>query len=167
MAQFGPGQAETKEAGKRKEAIKRFFIYRPENTRERVAVKLEFERLKCLPRLFRTQDVEKLTSHAGVLLSRAAQEGLVYRINRGNYVNSLLHGFPRVEEVACFLKPPAYVSCEWARHYHGTILQAPTVCTVVTLNTSVGKKRRVTYQGVTLEFSKISDSLFFGYSYHH
>jgi hypothetical protein len=29
------------------------------------------------------------------------------------------------------------------------------------------KRRRVTYQGVTLEFSKISDSLFFGYSYHN
>ncbi len=123
------------------------------------------KRLKRLPRLFRIQDVEKLTPHAGIFLSRAVREGLVHRINRGNYVNAFLFGFPRVEEVACFLKPPAYVSCEWAMHCHGTILQAPTVCTVVTLNTSVGKRRSVSYQGITLEFSKISDALFFGYAY--
>jgi predicted transcriptional regulator of viral defense system len=123
------------------------------------------KRLKHLPRLFRIQDVEKLTPHAGIFLSRATREGLVHRINRGNYVNAFLFGFPPVEEVACFLKPPAYVSCEWAMHHHGTILQAPMVCTVVTLNTSVGKSRSVSYQGITLEFSKIADTLFFGYLY--
>jgi hypothetical protein len=49
-------------------------------------------------------------------------------------------------------------------HYHGTILQAPMVCTVVTLNTSAGKRRSLSYQGTILEFSKISDTLFFGYT---
>ena len=51
IAQFGPGQSEHKQKGERKEAIKVFFIYRPQTQRERIAVKLEFEFLKtgCEP----------------------------------------------------------------------------------------------------------------------
>ncbi len=72
-----------------------------------------------------------------------------------------------MEEVACFLKPPAYISCEWALNYHGISLQSPTVCTVVTLSSSVGKRRNIEYQGITIEFSRISASLFFGFTYHN
>lgn len=128
--------------------------------------KSTLKRLKFLPRLFRKQDAEKLTVHAGMFLSRAIKKGLIHRINRGNYINSFLYGFPRVEEVACFLRPSAYVSCEWALNYHGVSLQSPAVCTVVTLSTSVGKKRNIQYQGITIEFSNISPSLFFGFTYH-
>lgn len=46
-AQFGPGQAEYKIKGVRKQATRMFFIYRPEGQRERIAVKLEFETLKA------------------------------------------------------------------------------------------------------------------------
>ncbi len=46
-AQFGPGRAEYKIKGARKQATKMFFIYRPEGQRERIAVKLEFETLKA------------------------------------------------------------------------------------------------------------------------
>ena len=46
VAQFGPGQSEQKQKKSRKQAYKVFFIYRPEAHRERIAVKLEFERLK-------------------------------------------------------------------------------------------------------------------------
>ncbi|MBL7180947.1 MAG: hypothetical protein ABIK98_04715 [Pseudomonadota bacterium] len=123
------------------------------------------KRLKQLPRLFRKQDAEKVAPHTGMFLSRALKNGLIHRINRGNYINSFIHGFPEVEEVACFLKSPAYISCEWALNYHGISLQSPFVCTVITLAASVGKKRRVNYQGVTIEFSKISPSLFFGYTF--
>jgi len=63
------------------------------------------------------------------------------------------------------LKPPAYISCEWALNFHGISLQSPLVCTAITLSTSVGKKRKVQYQGTTIEFSKISSSLFFGFEY--
>ncbi|MBL7178501.1 MAG: nucleotidyl transferase AbiEii/AbiGii toxin family protein [Desulfobacteraceae bacterium] len=45
-AQFGPGRAEYKIKGIRKQATKMFFIYRPEGQRERIAVRLEFETLK-------------------------------------------------------------------------------------------------------------------------
>ncbi len=123
------------------------------------------KRLKLLPVLFRKQDAEKLTPHTGTFLSRAVKKGLIYRINRGNYINSFLCGLPSVEEAACFLKPPAYISCEWALNYHGVTLQSPMVCTVVTLSTSVGKKRNIQYQGITIEFSRITPSLFFGFTY--
>jgi predicted nucleotidyltransferase component of viral defense system len=46
IAQFGSGQSEQKSKGGRKEAIKVFYIYRPQTQRERIAVKLEFEFLK-------------------------------------------------------------------------------------------------------------------------
>ncbi|MBW2194539.1 MAG: hypothetical protein JRF37_02925 [Deltaproteobacteria bacterium] len=127
--------------------------------------KASHKRLKSLPILFRKQDAEKVTSHSGMFLTRALKKGLIHRLNRGNYINSFLHGFPGVEEVACFLKPPSYISCEWALNYHGITLQAPTVCTVVTLSTSVGKKRCIQYQGSTIEFSRISPRLFFGFTY--
>jgi len=120
-------------------------------------------RLKQLPRLFRLQDAEKVAPHTAIFLARAHKKGLIHRLNRGNYINSFLHGFPKVEEVACFLRPPAYVSCEWALNYHGLILQSPVVCTVITLSSAVGKNRIVDYQGVTIEFSRISQSLFFGF----
>jgi hypothetical protein len=127
--------------------------------------KATLKRLKLLPVLFRKQDAEKVTPHAGVFLSRAFQKGLIHRLNRGNYINSFLYGFPGVEEVGCFLKPPGYISCEWALNYHGISLQSPMVCTVITLSTSVGKKRSIEYHGITIEFSKISNPLFFGFAY--
>ena len=127
--------------------------------------KATLKRLKLLPVLFRKQDAEKVAPHAGMFLSRALQKGLIHRLNRGNYINSFLYGFPGVEEVGCFLKPSAYISCEWALNYHGISLQSPMVCTVVTLSTSVGKKRSIMYQGIDIEFSRISPALFFGFTY--
>ena len=128
--------------------------------------KTTLKRLKLLPNLFRRQDAEKVAPHTAIFLSRALKDGLIHHINRGNYINSFLYGFPAVEDVACFLKPPAYITCEWALNIHGISLQAPVVCTVVTLSTSVGKKRNIQYQGITIEFSKISDRLFFGFIQH-
>jgi predicted transcriptional regulator of viral defense system len=128
--------------------------------------KTTLKRLKFLPNLFRRQDAEKVAPHTAVFLSRALKNGLIHHISRGNYINSFLYGFPAVEDVACFLKPPAYITCEWALNTHGISLQAPVVCTVVTLSTSVGKKRNIQYQGITIEFSKISDRLFFGFIKH-
>jgi len=130
------------------------------------AEKTTLKRLKLLPNLFRKQDAEKVAPHTAVFLSRALKGGLIHHINRGNYINSFLYGFPAVEDVACFLKPPAYITCEWALNIHGISLQAPVVCAVVTLSTSVGKKRNIQYQGITIEFSKISDRLFFGFIQH-
>ena len=126
--------------------------------------KSTLKRLKLLPRLFRKQDAEKVAPHVVMFLSRALQKGLVHRLNRGNYINSFLYGFPRVEEVACFLRPPAYVTCEWALNYHGISAQSPMVCTAVTLSSAVGRHRSIDYQGITIEFSRIAPSLFFGFT---
>ncbi len=128
--------------------------------------KSTLKRLKLLPNLFRKQDAEKIAPHTGMFLTRALKKDLIHRINRGNYINSFLYGFPGVEEIACFLRPPAYVTCEWALNYHGITLQAPFVCTAATLSSSVGKSREIEYQGITIEFSKISPKLFFGYETH-
>ena len=127
--------------------------------------KTTLKRLKRLPALFRKQDAEKIAPHTSTFLSRAVKRGLIHRLNRGNYINSFLYGFPRVEEVACFLRQSAYISCEWALNYHGVSLQSPLVCTVLTLDTSVGKNRDFHYQGITIEFSRISPALFFGFSH--
>ena len=46
IAQFGPGISEQKIRSRREQSTQMLFIYRPEGQRERIAVKLEFERLK-------------------------------------------------------------------------------------------------------------------------
>jgi hypothetical protein len=122
------------------------------------------KRLKMLPRLFRKEDAEKVAPHTGIFLSRAVKSGFITRINRGNYINSFLFGFPQIEEIACFLKPPSYISCEWALNYHGITLQVPNACTIVTLSTSVGSSRNIIYQDIIIEFSKISNTLFKGFT---
>jgi len=119
--------------------------------------------LKQLPLLFRYADVEKFTGNANVFLTRALARGLVERIARGVYMNSLRDGRPSVEEVACFLRTPSYVSCEWALNRHGVLLQAPLVCTVLTLDTAVGARRNIMFGGVTIEFSHIAARLFCGF----
>jgi predicted transcriptional regulator of viral defense system len=123
------------------------------------------KRLKILPILFRKQDAEKVARHSEIFLNRAVKKGLIHRINRGSYINSFLYGFPQVEQVACFLRPPAYVSCEWALNHHGILLQAPYVCSTVTLGSSVGKSRSVIYKGIIIEFSRIAPKLFEGFSF--
>jgi len=46
IVQFGPGISEQKKKSRRKPSSQMLFIYRPDSQRERIAVKLEFERLK-------------------------------------------------------------------------------------------------------------------------
>jgi predicted transcriptional regulator of viral defense system len=119
--------------------------------------------LQQLPQLFRYADVEKFTGNANVFLTRALQNGLVERIARGVYVNAFLKNRPEIEEVACFLRTPSYISCEWALNRHGILLQSPVVCTVLTLSTAVGSARNVQYGGVTIEFSHLAPRLFTGF----
>ena len=119
--------------------------------------------LRYLPQLFRYTDVEKFTRNANVFLTRALAKGFVERLARGVYRNAMRDGRPSIEEVACFLRTPSYISCEWALNQHGVILQAPFVCTVLTLDTAVGQSRNVDFGGVTIEFSRIAPRLFTGY----
>ena len=120
--------------------------------------------LQQLPRLFRYADVQKFSGNANVFLTRALKSGLIERLTRGVYINSGLKGMPRIEETACFIRTPCYISCEWALNYHGITIQAPTVCTVLTLSTAVGEARRLTWHGTDIEFSRIAERLFTGFS---
>ena len=119
--------------------------------------------LKQLPLLFRHTDVEKFIGNANVFLTRALARGFVERVARGVYINTFREGRPGIEEVACFLRTPSYVSCEWALNRHGVLLQSPVVCTVLTLDTAVGVKRNLKFGGVTIEFSRIAPRLFNGF----
>lgn len=119
--------------------------------------------LRQLPSLFRYSDIRKFTSNANVFLTRALAKGLVERVMKGVYLNLLRENRPVLEEVACFLRTPSYISCEWALNRHGILLQAPTVCTVLTLCTSVGASRNLSYAGMTIEFSRIASRLFTGF----
>jgi len=119
--------------------------------------------LHALPLLFRSVDLLKFTRNANVFLSRALNRGLITRLTRGVYLNTRLKGEPALEEAACFVRTPSYVSAEWALHLHGVIIQAPSVCTIVTLSTAVGVSRNLVWRGVTIEYSHISDRLFFGF----
>jgi len=121
------------------------------------------EILHQIPQLFRYADVQKFTRHGNVFLTRSLRKNLISRISRGVYINSFLKDFPPVEEVACFLRTPSYISCEWAMNRHGLLIQVPKVCTVITLSTAVGSTRRLSYRGVLIEFSRIATDLFGGY----
>ena len=120
--------------------------------------------LQQLPQLFRYADLQKFTGNANVFLTRAMKAGLVERLVRGVYINLLLKGRPTVEEAACFIRTPSYISCEWALNHHGLLIQSPTVCTVLTLSTAVGAERRTSYRGVAIEFSHIAPRLFTGFT---
>lgn len=121
--------------------------------------------LRQLPSLFHYADVFKFTANANVFLTRALARGFVERVARGVYLNLLRDSRPPVEEVACFLRTPSYVSCEWALNRRGVLLQAPAVCTVLTLDTAVGALRNVKFGGATIEFSHLSPRLFSGFEY--
>ena len=120
--------------------------------------------LQQLPQLFSYADLQKFTANANVFLTRALKAGLVERLARGIYINLLLKGKPRIEEAACFIRTPSYISCEWALNFHGLLIQSPTVCTVLTLSTAVGAERRTSYQGVDIEFSHLAPRLFNGFT---
>ena len=122
-----------------------------------------FDILQALPRLFRSADLYKFTGNANVFLTRACKRGLITRLTRGVYINVRMKGETSLEEAACFVRTPSYISAEWALHLHGIILQAPTVCTVLTLSTAVGVTRNLAYQGVAIEYSHLSDRLYFGF----
>lgn len=119
--------------------------------------------LRQLPHLFRYADVGKFTGNANVFLTRAQANGFVERVTRGVYINLLREPRPFIEEVACFLRTPSYISCEWALNRHGILLQSPVVCTVLTVGTAVGVSRNVRFGGVTIEFSRIAPRLFNGF----
>jgi hypothetical protein len=119
--------------------------------------------LKALPSILTPVDVGRFVSNTNMFLYRASRKGYVEKIANGVYANVLFGRRPSVEQVACFARRPTYISCEWALNHHGVILQAPVVCSCITLSTSVGERNRVSYEGITIEYSRITPGLFWGF----
>ena len=120
------------------------------------------EVLRYLPALFRYSDIIKFAINPNVFLTRALKSGYVIRIMRGVYYNTFKNS-PGVEEVACYLRTPSYISCEWALNYHSIILQVPVTCSTITLVSSVRKRNNIHYKGIIIEYSHISEKLFMGF----
>jgi len=125
------------------------------------------EILAFLPILFQSADAAKLTRAPHLFLHRAKEKGEISSIIRGYYVNTWKSGItgetPSIETIACFVRRPSYISCEWALNAANVLDQAPTVCTVITLAPSVGRRNRICLGSTEIEYSKIKDSLFWGY----
>jgi predicted transcriptional regulator of viral defense system len=122
------------------------------------------EILSRLPEVFGVREAEKYVRYPAQWLVRAESSGQVVRLQRGTYLNRARYPDLTLPYLACHIKSaPSYISCEWALHARGVLLQRPFTCTVVTLSTAVGKKREVRLLGETIEFSHIAESLFWGY----
>ncbi len=123
--------------------------------------------LAFLPLLFQTADVGKLTRAPQLFVNRARKRGEITPIIRGYYVNTwksrITEKEPSIEQIACFARRPSYISCEWALNAHNIIDQAPTVCTAVTLSSSVGQRNRIELGSMAIEYSRIKEELFWGY----
>jgi predicted transcriptional regulator of viral defense system len=119
--------------------------------------------LRNLPCILTTADVRKFAGDSNMFLYRASKKGYIEKIANGVYANVLFGRKPSVEQVACFVRRPAYISCEWALNHHRVILQVPVVCTCITLSGSVGERNRIFYEGITIEYSRISQRLFRGF----
>lgn len=127
------------------------------------------EILAFLPLLFQSIDAGKLTSAPQLFLNRARKRGDITCIIKGYYINTwkskIIGEEPSIEQIACFVRRPSYISCEWALNAHNVIDQAPTVCTVITLSSSVGRRNRIDLEGTEIEYSKIKEELFWGYEF--
>lgn len=125
--------------------------------------------LAFLPALFTSADLAKLVPVPHIFANRAVRRGDITRLMRGYYANSWKNSLtgdqPSLEQIACFLRRPSYISCEWAMNAHNILDQAPMVCTVVTLASSVGLRNRVNIESFAIEYSRIKEPLFWGYSY--
>ncbi|RJQ65699.1 MAG: hypothetical protein C4530_00195 [Desulfobacteraceae bacterium] len=127
------------------------------------------EILAFLPLLFQSADVGKLTGAPHLFLNRARKRGDIKCIVKGYYINTwkakITGKNPSIEQIACFVRRPSYISCEWALSAHNVIDQVPTVCTVITLVSSVGRRNRIDLEGTGIEYSKIKERLFWGYEF--
>ena len=118
--------------------------------------------LRLLPiPMFTTADAAKLVPDDNMFLYRAAKKGYVKRIANRVYWNVLFSPAPpTVEQVTCFVRQPSYISCEWALHYHGVLLQSPMVCTAITLHSGIGKRSTLRFGDYCIEYSRMAERLY-------
>jgi len=128
--------------------------------REKPSAMVEALRKLSVP-LFTSVDVAKIVPDDNMFLFRAARKGYIKRIANKVYWNVLFSPEPpKAEQVACMVRQPSYVSCEWALNYHGILLQVPFVLTAITLHPGVGKRNTISYGDYTIEYSRIAERLY-------
>lgn len=86
--------------------------------------------------IFNFAELMRLTALSASSLRRAIhrlmQKGLIHKLGKGLYANSF--NTPSLEEVACVLYPPAYISLESALFMQSILEQAPQIVTCVSMN---------------------------------
>mgnify|MGYP000306507798 CR=1 FL=1 len=90
-----------------------------------------------------------------VILSRLERRGVIKRVAKGWYVIAPCE----IWEIISVVFPSAYISLEWALHYHEIIDQKINIVTLVWL----GKTKTVKTRHYTFELHKISKNLHFGF----
>lgn len=110
--------------------------------------------------VFTASDIEKITGksrhYAYLWLQRLKKSDLAYEIEKGRYTvhtDSFL--------VASRIVWPSYVSGWAALQFHHLTEQLPNVIEVVT--TRSRKRRKISFMGVEIEFSRVREPHFFGY----
>lgn len=118
-------------------------------------------RLKSGKDIYHARELERLSGLSREALHRALQRlrknKIIYKLGKGFYANSFIT--PRLEQIACLLYPPAYISLESALFSHGILEQTPHVLTCLTTN----KTKQFTTDMGDIHYSHIKKSLFFGY----
>lgn len=97
------------------------------------------------------QDAKSLS----VSLWRLEKLGLISRITRG-WICIANH---EIWEVVKIVFPSAYLSLEWALHYHELVDQEALIITLVWL----GKPKTIKGEKYTFEFHRINRGLYFGF----
>ena len=92
-----------------------------------------------------------------VILSRLSAQGKIVKLGHGFYGQSL-QGID-VEQLACQIVYPAYISFEYALHLHGVLEQVPAAITLATAK----KTKTMVLAERAVEYSHLKKELFFGY----
>ena len=96
------------------------------------------------------------TSSLSVTLWRLEKLGLISRVTKG----WVCIGECSVSEIVKAVFPSAYISLEWALHYHDVLDQEVHVVTLVWL----GKPKRIKGRKYVFELHKIKRELYFGFN---
>ncbi len=91
----------------------------------------------------------------GIILNRLERRGLILRVMRNWFCIPPCD----VWEVVKVVFPSAYISLEWALHFHDVLDQHVEVVTLVWL----GKTKRVRSRFADFEIHKVSRDLYFGF----
>lgn len=120
------------------------------------------KKIKNLPKsVLRISDIEKISdlgkNSLRVTLHRLAARGELIRLSRGLYRHQDKE--INLEQLACELGYPAYISCESALSHHGLTHQIPYRLELMT----AGRSHRITIEGMEIVYHHLQKKLFKDY----